>query len=112
MGVGGCGCPKNSKSCLAGTASWQLMNKAPTLALAAEDSTALIICEIVITAPLLDGVLVSLDMKKCPPALLGALLLDRYDALLCTANTILLALYVTIASGWVVLVLWQIQVCL
>jgi hypothetical protein len=71
------------------------MNSAPTSASAADDSTALIICEIVITAPLLGGVSVSLDMKKCPPALLRTLLSDRYDASLCTANTMSLALYVT-----------------
>ena len=64
IGVGGCLCPRDSKTCLAGTASRQLMNNAPTSASAAEDSTALIICEIVITAPLLCGVSVSLDMKK------------------------------------------------
>ena len=87
---------------LAGTASRQLMNYAPTSASAAEDSATLIICEIVITAPSLCGVSVSLDMKKCPPALLRALLLDRYNASLCAANTMLLALYETIASGWVV----------
>ena len=98
IGVGGCLCPRNSKTCLAGTASRQLMNNAPTSASAAEDSTALIICEMVITAPLLSGVSALLDMKKCPPALLRALLLDRYDASLCAANTMSLALYVTIVS--------------
>ena len=102
IGVGGCLCPRNSKTCLAGTAaSRQLMNNALTSASAAEDSTALIICEMVITAPLLSGVSASLDMKKCPPALLCALLLDRYDTSLCAANTMSLALYVTIASGCV-----------
>ncbi len=91
MGVGGCGCPKNSKSCLAGTALRQLMKSAPILASAAEDRTALIICKIVITAPLFGGVSVLLDMKICPPALLRALLLERYDASLCAASTISLA---------------------
>ncbi len=101
IGVGGCLCPRNSKTCLVGTASWQLMNNAPTSASAAEDSTALIVCEMVITAPLLSGGLALLDMKKCPPALLRALLSDRYDASLCAANTMSLVLYVTIASGCV-----------
>jgi hypothetical protein len=35
---------------------------------------------------LLGGVSLSLDMKKCPPALLLALLSDKYDASLCAAN--------------------------
>ena len=94
MGVGGCGCPKKSKtkSWLAGTgASWQLMNNAPTLASAAEKSTTLIICKIVITAPFLGGVSMLLDMKKCQPALLHALLSERYFSLLCAASTMLLA---------------------
>jgi len=82
IGVGGCGCPKNSSTCLAGTASRQLMNSAPISASAAEDITALIICDIVCMAPLLGGTSTLLDMKKWPPALLRALLSERYDALL------------------------------
>ena len=75
------------------------MNSASTLASTAEDNTAFNICEIIITAPLLGGTSMLLDMKKCPPALLCALLLERYDALLCVVSTMLLACYVTIASG-------------
>ena len=86
IGVGCCLCPKNSKVCLAGTALQQLMNNVPTLALAAEESTALIICDIVITAPLFGDVSVLLDMKKCPLALLRALLSDRYNASLDTMH--------------------------
>ena len=91
-GVGGCLCPKNSKVCRAATALRQFMNNVPASALAAEESTALTICAIVITAQLLGGVSVSLDMKKCPLALLRALLSDRYDALLWAASTMSLVL--------------------
>ena len=63
IGVGGCGCLKNLRTCLAGTASQQLMNSAPISASAAKD-IALIICDIVCIAPLLGGTLTLLDMKK------------------------------------------------
>jgi len=49
----------------------------PILASAADDMTASMICEIVRMAPLLLGIASSLDMKKCPPALLHALVLDK-----------------------------------
>ena len=91
IGVGGCLCPMNSRMCHAGTASWQFKYSAPTLALAADDSTALIICNIVNTAPLLVGVSTLFDMNKCPLALLRALLSERYNALLCPARTVSLA---------------------
>jgi hypothetical protein len=73
------------------------------LASAANNVTALIICHIVNTVPLLGGVSTLLDMKKGHPALRCVLLSDRYDALLCLcpARTMLLAGYVTTASGWV-----------
>ncbi len=64
IGVGGCGCLKNLRTCLAGTDLQQLMKSAPTLASAAKDITALMICNIVITKPLLGGNFTSLDMKK------------------------------------------------
>ena len=77
IGVGGYGCPRNSSTCRAGIASQQLMNNAPTSASAADDMTALMICDIVLMAPLLGGTSTLLDKKKCPPALLRALLSDR-----------------------------------
>ena len=46
IGVGGCLCPMNSRMCCTGTASRQFMYSAPTSTLAADDSTALIICNI------------------------------------------------------------------
>ena len=91
IGVGGYLCPMNSRMCRAGTASPQFMYSAPTLALAADDSTALIICDIVNTAPLLVSVSALFDMKKSPLALLCALLSERYDASLCPARTMSLA---------------------
>ena len=53
------------------------------------------------TAPLLGGSSTFADMKKCPPALLRAPGSLKYDASLCTANTISLLLYVNMASGCV-----------
>ena len=41
----------------------------------------------VMTAPFFGGVLVLLDMKKFPPALLCAFDSERYEALLCTTST-------------------------
>jgi hypothetical protein len=88
-GVGGCGCPKNLRTCLAGTASRKLMKSAPTLASAVKDINALMICNIVPTPPLLGGNSTLLDMKKWSPALLHALFLERYDASLCPTRTML-----------------------
>ncbi len=82
-----------------GMASLQLMQRAPTSASAAKDMTALIISAIVRMAPLFGGLAVLLDMKKCPPTRLHAFDLERHDALLCSARTMSLAWYVTIASG-------------
>jgi hypothetical protein len=58
-------------------ASLQLMYRALISASAADDMTALMICEIVRIAPLLLGIVSSFDMKKCPPALLRALVSER-----------------------------------
>ena len=75
--VGGCGWPISSRSCLWGIAARELMYSAPSSASAADDMTALMICAIVRTAPLLCGISLSLDRKKCPPALLRAFDLER-----------------------------------
>ena len=61
----------------------------------------LIICSIVRTDPLLDIFYEFSDMKKCPPALLRALVYDIYDTLLWTAMIMSLDLNVTMASGCV-----------
>ena len=76
-GVGGCLCPIILSACRAGFAFLQLMKRATNLASAAEDITALMIWETVRTAPLFDWMASSLDMKKCPPALLLAFDSDK-----------------------------------
>ena len=53
--------------------------------------TALIIYKIVNTFLLLVDVSTLFDTKKCPLALLRALLSERYDVLLCPARTMSLA---------------------
>ena len=58
-------------------ASRQSTNRDPSLDYATEDMTALIIWDIVMTAPLFDGMAASSDMKKCPPALLLAFVSER-----------------------------------
>ena len=77
IGVGGCLCHRNSRACRAGMASLQSKQRARILASAVDDMTALIICEIVRMAPLLLGFVSLLDMNKCPPALLRALVSDK-----------------------------------
>ena len=77
MGVGGFGCPSSVSRCSCGIASRALVYSAPSLALAAEDMTGLMICVRVKTVPLLQGDGSSSDRKKCPPALLRAFVSDR-----------------------------------
>ena len=98
IGVGGCGWSISSSNCRCGMASFELMNSAPSLASAAEDMIALMICEMVRMAPLLVGNSSFSDRKKCPPARLLAFVSYRYGALLWAASIILLARYVTTAS--------------
>ena len=62
------------------TASFALMNNAPSSASAAEDITALMIVDTVRIAPLLGGNLSSFDKKKCPPAQLRDFFLFAYPA--------------------------------
>ena len=76
-GVGGCLCPKYSSVFCAGMASRQLMKRVWISASASEDMTALMIWEIVRIEPFLLGMGSLLDMKKCPPALLCALVSER-----------------------------------
>lgn len=77
IGVGGCLCPISLRRCRIGTASRELMKRAPSSASAADDITALMIWAIVSTAPLLRGAWSFSDMKKCPPARLLAFDSDR-----------------------------------
>lgn len=52
------------------------------------------------TAPLFNDMVASLDMNKCPPALLLAFDSKKLDAPLCVDTTIMEARYVMMASGW------------
>ena len=58
-------------------------------------------CAMLRMAPLFCGMVLLLERKKCPLALLFAFGSLRYLALLCAASTILLALYIKIASSCV-----------
>ena len=75
--MGGCLCPIISNACRAGIDSRQSMNRDPRSDSAAEDMTALMIWEIVTTAPLFDGMDALSDMKKCPPALILVFVSER-----------------------------------
>ncbi len=99
MGVQVCGCPISLRVHRMETAILALMNSAPSLASAADDITALIICNMLSTALLLMGMSSLPAMNMWPPALLRALGSDRYDALLWIASLMLLARYVMIASS-------------
>ena len=99
MGVHGCGCPNSSSVHCMDTAVLALMKSAPSLASAADDITALIICEMFNTAPLLIGISSIPAMNIWPPALLQAFGSDRQDALLWITSFILLARYITMASS-------------
>ncbi len=100
MGVSVCGWPSSLIILCIGTVILALMNSAPSLASAAEDITALIICNMLSTAPLLVGIFSCPAMNMCPPAWLQAFGLGRQEALLWIASTILLALYKRIAPSW------------
>ena len=79
-------------------ASLQFMNSAPISDSTAYDIKALIILEIVNTAQLLGENVGLLDINKCPPAMLRAFVLEKYEVSLWPARTISLAWYVRTAS--------------
>jgi hypothetical protein len=99
MGVQVCGGPISLRVHCMETAVLALMNSAPSLASTADDITALIICYMLSTAPLLMGMSSLPAMNMWPPALLQALGSDRYNALLWIASLMLLAQYVMIAAS-------------
>ena len=72
MGVGGWGCPISARIFLMYTASFVLMNSAPSSASVAGDMTTLMICEMFIMAPFGGGMSSSFDRKKssCPASCL------------------------------------------
>ncbi len=99
MGVCICGWSSSSSILHIDTAGLALMNSAPSLVSAAEDITALIIWDMLNTAPLLVGIFSCPAVNMCPPAWLQAFGLDRYEVSLWIVSTMLLALYVRIASS-------------
>ena len=70
IGFSGCLCLISYSVAFSGTASRQFMKSAQSSASATDDMTALMILDIVVTAPLFGGSVVSSVMNKCPPALL------------------------------------------
>ncbi len=91
MGVQVCGCPISLRAHCMETTVLALMNSAPSLASAANEITALIICNMLSTAPLLMGMFSLPAMNMWPPALLQALGSDRYDVLMWIMSLMLLA---------------------
>jgi len=73
IGVSGWGWPSSTSAYRIETAIFALMNSAPNSASAADDMTALIIWEILRTAPLLRGMFSLPAMNMWPPARLRAL---------------------------------------
>ena len=74
-GVGGCLCPNSSRMILMYTASRTMMKRPTSSTSVADDMTFVIMCAMLSTAPLFGGTVVSLERKKCLPALLCALVL-------------------------------------
>ena len=71
-GVGGCLCPISSKVILMYTASRAMIYSAASWDSVPDVMTCLIMCAMLIIAPLFWGIVDSLDKKKCPPARLVA----------------------------------------
>ena len=63
-GVGGCGCPISSRIMRMYTASRAIMYRPANSASVADDMMSLIMCAILIMAPLLGGMSAPLDRKK------------------------------------------------
>ena len=72
-GVGGCLCPSSLLMILMNTALCAIMYSPASSTSVADDMTFLIMCAIMSTTPLFGGMVVLLERKKCPPALLRAL---------------------------------------
>ncbi len=79
------------------TAVFALMKRVLSSASVADDMTAHIICKMLRTVPLFAGMLSLPAINMCPPARLHAFGSDKYEALLCIARAMLLALYVSTA---------------
>ncbi len=79
------------------TAVFALMKRAQSSASAVDDMTARIICKMLRTAPLFVGMLSLPAINMCLPEQLCAFGLDKFEASLCIARTMSLALYVSTA---------------
>ncbi len=90
IGVRGCGWLCSMSLCCMEMVVFALMNRAPNSASAADDMTAHIIWKMLRMAPLLEGILSFLAMNMWPPVQLQAFGLERYNALLWIASTMLL----------------------
>ncbi len=90
IGVCGCGWPSSASIWHIEMAVFALMNRVPSSASTADDMTAQIICKILRTAPLLKGMSSFPAMNMCPPVRLQDFGLDKFDALLWIAKTMLL----------------------
>ena len=77
MGVAGCLCPIFSNIILMYTASLAIINSAASSASVADVITCLMMWAMLRMVPLLGGISALVDMKKCPPALLRALVSDK-----------------------------------
>ncbi len=99
IGVGGWGWPSFSSVWHMETAVFELMKRAPSSASAADDMTARIIWEMLRTAPLFIDMSSLPAINMCPLTRLRAFGLDKYEASLCIARTMSLALYVSTASS-------------
>ncbi len=97
IGVGGWGWLSSSSVWRMEMAVFALMKRAQSSASAADDMTACIICKMLSTAPLFVGMSYLPAINMCPPARLRAFSLDKYEALLCIARTMSLALYLSTA---------------
>ena len=72
-GVGGCACTSSLRIILMCTDSLAMMYRPDSSASVADIMTCLMMCAMLITAPLFGGTVALLDRRKCPPARLHAL---------------------------------------
>jgi hypothetical protein len=91
IGVHGYGCPSFTSIWRIEMAVFTLMKRAPNSASTTDDMTAQIICKILRKVPLLKGMSSFVAMNMHPPTRLQDFGLNKYDASLWIAKTMLLA---------------------
>ena len=99
--VGGCVWPSSSSMIRIYTVSRTIIHKPFNSASVSDVMTCVMMCAMLRMAPLLAGIVVLLERKKCLPARLWALESLRYLLSLCTDIIMFLALYVSTASSYV-----------